>query len=112
MVELLANRGDPNQTRRSVANRADPDHDYLGLHCLPATRLGVFRLRFVNGHSFNVYLFFACLFILLLLLLFVCCCFFFFFFFFFFFLNIRLLRRCRKYFVLHYLILKQKLALP
>ena len=41
MVELFANSGDPDQTPRSVASD-------LGLHCLPITLLGVFRLHSIN----------------------------------------------------------------
>ena len=41
MVELFANRGDPDQTPRSEASD-------LGLHCLLVTRLGVPSLQWVN----------------------------------------------------------------
>ena len=38
MAEVFANSEDPDQTPRSAASD-------LGLHCLPITRLGVFRLQ-------------------------------------------------------------------
>ena len=38
MVELFADRGDPDQTPHSAASD-------LGLHCLPFTLLGVSRLQ-------------------------------------------------------------------
>ena len=41
MVELFADRGDPDQTPHSAASD-------LGLHCLPITLLGVSRLQWVN----------------------------------------------------------------
>ena len=41
MVEQFAVSGDPDQTPRSVASD-------LGLHSLPNTLLGVFRLKWVN----------------------------------------------------------------
>ena len=41
MIELFANSGDPDQMPHSAA----PD---LGLHCLPITPLGVYRLQWVN----------------------------------------------------------------
>ena len=41
MVELFANRGDPDQTPRSVASD-------LGLHCLPVTRSAVSGLQWVS----------------------------------------------------------------
>ena len=42
MVELFANRGEPDQMPHSAV--AD-----LGLHCLPDILLGVFRLQWVNS---------------------------------------------------------------
>ena len=39
MVDLFANSGDPDQTPLFAAS-------YLGLHCLPGTRLGVSNLRY------------------------------------------------------------------
>ena len=63
MVELFANSGDPDQTLHSVASD-------LGLHCLPITPLGVYRLQWVNKRSakdlfdvVNVILFFLIFFI-------------------------------------------------
>ena len=44
MNELFANSGDPDQMPCSVASD-------LGLHCLPVTLLGVFRLQWVSYHS-------------------------------------------------------------
>ena len=44
MVELFANNEDPDQTPPSAASD-------LGLHCLPFTLLGVFRLQWVNKSS-------------------------------------------------------------
>ena len=41
MFELFANSGDPDQMPRYVASD-------LGLHCLPITLLGVFRLQWIN----------------------------------------------------------------
>ena len=41
MVKLFANSGDPDQMTHSVASD-------LGLHCLPITLLGVYRLQWVN----------------------------------------------------------------
>ena len=41
MVELFANRGDPDQMPHSVVSD-------LGLHCLPVTRLGVVSLQWVK----------------------------------------------------------------
>ena len=41
MVELFANSGDLDQTPHSVVSD-------LGLHCLPITLLGVFRLQWVQ----------------------------------------------------------------
>ena len=41
MVELFANRGDPDQTPRSVASD-------LGLHYLPVTSVGVSSLQWIN----------------------------------------------------------------
>ena len=38
MAKLFANSGDPDQTPRSD----------LGLHCLPSTIIGVYRLQWVN----------------------------------------------------------------
>ena len=46
MVALFANSGDPDQMPHSAASD-------LGLHCLPNTLLGVFRLQWVNGISIN-----------------------------------------------------------
>ena len=40
MVELFANRGDPNQRPRSAASDLD-------MHCLPVTPLGIFSLQWV-----------------------------------------------------------------
>ena len=42
MVELFANRGDPDQTPRSAASD-------LGLQCMSDTRLGVSSLQKVNN---------------------------------------------------------------
>ena len=56
MVELFANSGDPDQTPRSSASN-------LGLHCLPITLLGDFRLQWVNQFAYqeeiksNVYMY-------------------------------------------------------
>ena len=41
MGELFANSGDPDQMPHSAASD-------LGLHCLPVTLLGVFRLQWVK----------------------------------------------------------------
>ena len=41
MFELFANSGNPDQAPHSVASD-------LGLHCLPITLLGVFRLQWVK----------------------------------------------------------------
>ena len=43
MVDLFANRGDPDQTPCAAASD-------LGLHCLPITRLGVSSLQWVKGY--------------------------------------------------------------
>ena len=43
MVKLFANGGDSDQTPRSAASD-------LGLHCLPNTLLGVFRLQWIKVH--------------------------------------------------------------
>ena len=48
MVELFANSGDPDQTPRSAAS-------YLGLHYLPNTLLGVYRLQWVKCQYFVYY---------------------------------------------------------
>ena len=42
MVELFANSGDPDQMLHSAVSD-------LGLHCLPATRLGVSSLQWVKS---------------------------------------------------------------
>ena len=44
MVELFANRGDPDQMPHAAASD-------LGLHCLPITRLGVSILQWVKKIS-------------------------------------------------------------
>ena len=44
MAELFANSGDPDQMPHSVASD-------LGLHCLPITLLGVYRLQWVKEES-------------------------------------------------------------
>ena len=49
MVELFTNNGDPDQMPRSAASD-------LGLHCLPITLLGVSRLQWINGISFNPFI--------------------------------------------------------
>ena len=41
MIELISNRGDPDQTPHSAASDLD-------LHCLPITHLGVSRLQWVK----------------------------------------------------------------
>ena len=41
MVELFGNSDDPEQMPQNVASD-------LGLHCLPITLLGVYRLQWVN----------------------------------------------------------------
>ena len=44
MAEPFANSGDPDQTPRFAASD-------LGLHCLPITLLGVFRLQWVKTRT-------------------------------------------------------------
>ena len=46
MTELFANSGDPDQMPHSAASD-------LGLHCLPITLLGVYRLQWVNHHLYD-----------------------------------------------------------
>ena len=46
MVELFANKGDPDQTPRSVASD-------LGLDCLPITLLGVYSQQRVNSSKLS-----------------------------------------------------------
>ena len=51
MVELFANRGDPDQMSHSAASDQ-------GLHCLPTTLLGVSRLQWINNINNFIQLFF------------------------------------------------------
>ena len=44
MAVVFANREDPDQMPHSAASD-------LGLHCLPVTLLGVFRLQWVNASA-------------------------------------------------------------
>ena len=45
MIALLANSGDPDQMLHSAASD-------LGLHCLPITLVGVYRLQWVKFEKF------------------------------------------------------------
>ena len=47
MAKLFANSGDPDQTPHSAASD-------LGLHCLPITHLGIFRLNLVKPNQVKI----------------------------------------------------------